>query len=169
MIDRTVPNRSKGGHWAERGHLDAMRALGAKNKLFRSYIGMGFSNTVLPIDSVCPRTLVRPTHDTKRRLAGAFGRCSDHDGGPYGSADRQCIVVGCRPVWVMHMLHAARPKEMASAKKFFVDAGLYPHIDVLRTRCTPIGAELVVGDVNTDPADGHLRHGPGNTPHWMEV
>jgi glycine dehydrogenase len=32
----------------EREHLDNMRALGAKNKVFRSYIGLGFSGTVLP-------------------------------------------------------------------------------------------------------------------------
>ncbi|MBP6643014.1 MAG: glycine dehydrogenase (aminomethyl-transferring), partial [Flavobacteriales bacterium] len=55
LIQRTVPKgiRSKGAMGigealTERDHLEAMRVLGAKNKVFRSYIGMCFSNTVLP-------------------------------------------------------------------------------------------------------------------------
>jgi glycine dehydrogenase len=55
LIRRTVPQGIRspkaldvGPALTEREHLDNMKALGAKNKVFRSYIGLGFSGTVLP-------------------------------------------------------------------------------------------------------------------------
>ena len=55
LIQRTVPQGIRspkaldvGPAMTEREHLDNMKALGAKNKVFRSYIGLGFSGTVLP-------------------------------------------------------------------------------------------------------------------------
>lgn len=55
LIQRTVPKGIRtakaldvGPALSEREHLDNMRVLGAKNKVFRSYLGMGYSGTVLP-------------------------------------------------------------------------------------------------------------------------
>ena len=109
LIQRTVPKgiRSKGAMGigealTERDHLEAMRVLGAKNKVFRSYIGMGFSNTVLPAP-IQRNVFENPGWYTaytpyQAEISQGASRSTvefpDHDGGPHGLADRQCIVVG---------------------------------------------------------------------------
>ncbi|HQW40519.1 MAG TPA: aminomethyl-transferring glycine dehydrogenase [Flavobacteriales bacterium] len=175
LIQRTVPKgiRSKGAMGigealTERDHLEAMRVLGAKNKVFRSYIGMGFSNTVLPAP-IQRNVFENPgwyTAYTPYQAEISQGRLeallnfqtmtADLTGLPIANASLLDEATGLGEA--MHMLHAARPKELSNAKKFFADAGLYPqNIDVLRTRCTPIGVELVVGDINDfNPSDGYF-------------
>jgi len=175
LIQRTVPKsiRTKGAMGigealTEREHLDAMRVLGAKNKVFRSYIGMGFSNTVLPAP-IQRNVFENPgwyTAYTPYQAEISQGRLeallnfqtmtADLTGLPIANASLLDEATGLGEA--MHMLYAARPKELANAKKFFADAGLYPqNIDVLRTRCTPIGVELVVGNITElDPMDGYF-------------
>ena len=77
--------------------------------------------------------------------------CSDLTGLPIANAS--LLDEATAIAEAMHMLHAARPKELANANKFFADKGLYPqNIDVLRA-LPPIGVELVVGDAKDfDPA-----------------
>ncbi|MEO8734426.1 MAG: glycine dehydrogenase (aminomethyl-transferring), partial [Flavobacteriales bacterium] len=55
LIERTLPDSilssgplGIGAALSEREQLDHMRELGAKNKVFRSYIGMGYSGTITP-------------------------------------------------------------------------------------------------------------------------
>src|SRR6187402_1505592 len=80
--------------------------------------------------------------------------CSDLTGLPIANAS--LLDEATAIAEAMHMLYAARPKELANAHKFFADKGLYPqNIDVLKTRCEPIGVELVIGDVKDfDPTGG---------------
>ncbi len=175
LIDRTVPKGIRraqaldvGPAMTEREHLDNMKALGAKNKVFRSYIGLGFSDTILP-PPIQRNIFENPgwyTAYTPYQAEISQGRleallnfqtmCSDLTGLPIANAS--LLDEATAIAEAMHMLHAARPKELASANKFFADQGLYPqNIDVLRTRCAPIGVELVVGDVKDfDPADGYF-------------
>ncbi len=175
LIQRTVPHgiRSKsaldvGPALTEREHLDNMRALGAKNKVFRSYIGMGNSGTILP-PPIQRNIFENPgwyTAYTPYQAEISQGRLeallnfqtmtSDLTGLPISNAsllDESTAIAEA-----MHMLYAARPKELNDAHKFFADKGLYPqNIDVLRTRCAPIGVELVVGDVKDfDPNAGYF-------------
>ncbi len=175
LIDRTVPKGIRraskldvGPAMTEREHLDNMRALGAKNKVFRSYIGLGFSGTILP-PPIQRNIFENPgwyTAYTPYQAEISQGRleallnfqtmCSDLTGLPIANAS--LLDEATAIAEAMHMLHAARPKELANANKFFADKGLYPqNIDVLHTRCAPIGVELVVGDVKDfDPADGYF-------------
>ncbi|MBL7983604.1 MAG: aminomethyl-transferring glycine dehydrogenase [Flavobacteriales bacterium] len=175
LIKRTVPQgiRSKsaldvGPAMTEREHLENMRALGAKNKVFRSYIGLGFSGTVLP-PPIQRNIFENPgwyTAYTPYQAEISQGRleallnfqtmCSDLTGLPIANAS--LLDEATAIAEAMHMLYAARPKELNNAHRFFADKGLYPqNIDVLRTRCAPIGVELVVGDVKDfDPADGYF-------------
>ena len=175
LIKRTVPQgiRAKsvldvGPAMTEREHLDNMRALGAKNKVFRSYIGLGYSGTVLP-PPIQRNIFENPgwyTAYTPYQAEISQGRleallnfqtmCSDLTGLPIANAS--LLDEATAIAEAMHMLYAARPKELNDAHKFFADKGLYPqNIDVLKTRCAPIGVELVVGDVkDLNPADGYF-------------
>ncbi len=175
LIQRTVPQGIRaaqalatGDAFTERQHLDHMKALGAKNKVFRSYIGLGFSGTVTP-PPILRNIFENPgwyTAYTPYQAEIAQGRleallnfqtmCIDLTGLPIANAS--LLDEATAIAEAMHMLYAARPKELANANKFFADKGLFPqNIDVLRTRCAPIGVELVVGDVkDLDPAGGYF-------------
>ena len=172
LIKRTVPQGIRspkaldvGPALTEREHLDNMKALGAKNKVFRSYIGLGFSGTVLP-PAIQRNVFENPgwyTAYTPYQAEIAQGRLeallnfqtmvSELTGLPIANAS--LLDEATAIAEAMHMLYAARPKELANAHKFFADKGLYPqNIDVLRTRCAPIGVELVVGDAKDFTPDG---------------
>ncbi|MEZ4740344.1 MAG: aminomethyl-transferring glycine dehydrogenase [Flavobacteriales bacterium] len=172
LIERTIPKGIRspqaldvGPPLTERQHLENMKVLGAKNKVFRSFIGMGYSGTVLP-PPIQRNIFENPgwyTAYTPYQAEISQGRLeallnfqtmvSDLTGLPIANASLLDEATGLGEA--MHMLHAARPKEMAGAKKFFVDQGLYPqNIEVLRTRCTPIGVEVVVGDAKEFEPDG---------------
>ncbi len=175
LIDRTVPKGIRrasaldvGPAMTEREHLDNMRALGTQNKVFRSYIGLGYSGTILP-PPIQRNVFENPgwyTAYTPYQAEISQGRleallnfqtmCSDLTGLPIANAS--LLDEATAIAEAMHMLYAARPKELNDAHKFFADKGLYPqNIDVLRTRCAPIGVELVVGDVKDfDPAAGYF-------------
>jgi len=175
LIQRTVPKGIRtakaldvGSTLSERDHLDNMRALGAKNKVFRSYIGLGYSGTILP-PPIQRNVFENPgwyTAYTPYQAEISQGRleallnfqtmASDLTGLPIANAS--LLDEATAIAEAMHMLYAARPKELANAHKFFADKGLYPqNIDVLRTRCEPIGVELVIGDVKDfDPTAGYF-------------
>ena len=172
LIERTIPDGIRspqaldvGPALTERQHLENMKVLGAKNKVYRSFIGMGYSGTVLP-PPIQRNIFENPgwyTAYTPYQAEISQGRLeallnfqtmvSELTGLPIANASLLDEATGLGEA--MHMLHAARPKELATAKKFFVDKGLYPqNIEVLRTRCTPIGVEVVVGDAREFAPDG---------------
>ncbi|MBK7270806.1 MAG: aminomethyl-transferring glycine dehydrogenase [Flavobacteriales bacterium] len=175
LIARTVPAGIRspkpldvGPALTEREHLDNMRALGAKNKVFRSYIGLGFSGTILP-PPIQRNIFENPgwyTAYTPYQAEISQGRLeallnyqtmmSDLTGLPIANAS--LLDEATAIAEAMHMLYAARPKELANAHKFFADKNLYPqNIDVLKTRCEPIGVELVIGDANDlNATDGYF-------------
>ncbi|HQW04999.1 MAG: aminomethyl-transferring glycine dehydrogenase [Flavobacteriales bacterium] len=172
LIERTIPDGIRspsaldvGPALTERQHLEHMKRMGAMNKVFRSYIGLGFSGTVLP-PPIQRNIFENPgwyTAYTPYQAEISQGRLeallnfqtmiSDLTGLPISNASLLDEATGIGEA--MHMLYAARPKEMAGAKKIFVDRGMYPqNLDVLRTRCTPIGVEVVVGDAMDLVPDG---------------
>jgi glycine dehydrogenase len=175
LIARTVPQgiRAKaalatGEPMAELDYLYHMKELGALNKQFRSYIGLGYHGTDVP-QPILRNILENPgwyTAYTPYQAEIAQGRLeallnfqtmvSDLTGLPIANAS--LLDEATAIAEAMHMLHAARPKELANANKFFASEALLPqNIDVLRTRCAPIGVELVVGDAKDfDPTAGYF-------------
>ena len=175
LIARTVPAGIRspkpldvGPALTEREHLDNMRALGAKNKVFRSYIGLGYGGTILP-PPIQRNIFENPgwyTAYTPYQAEISQGRLeallnfqtmmSDLTGLPIANAS--LLDEATAIAEAMHMLFAARPKELANAHKFFADKNLYPqNIDVLKTRCGPIGVELVIGEAKDfNAADGYF-------------
>ncbi len=167
LIERTVPSgirRSKplatGAALTERDHLDRMRRLGAMNKVYRSYLGMGFHGTITPAP-IQRNIFENPgwyTAYTPYQAEISQGRleallnfqtvASDLTALPLANASLLDEATGVAEA--MLMFFHARSKEKAGANKFLVDVGLHPqNIDVLRTRATPLDIELVIADALT--------------------
>ena len=150
LIQRTVPKGIRsakgldvGAALTEREHLETMKALGARNQVFRSYMGLGYSGTVLP-PPIQRNVFENPgwyTAYTPYQAEISQGRLeallnfqtmvSDLTGLPIANAS--LLDEATAIAEAMHMLHAARPKEMSGAKKFFADSGLLS----TEHRCAP--------------------------------
>jgi len=133
--------------------------LAAKNKVFKSYIGLGYHNTVVP--AVIQRNIFENpgwyTAYTPYQAEIAQGRLeallnyqtmvSDLTGMELANAS--LLDEATAAAEAMHMFFAMRSKEQikAGANQFFVSKDCFPQtIDVLKTRSAPIGVELVIGD-----------------------
>jgi len=175
LVARTVPQGIRspkpldvGPALTELEFLEHMRDLGNGNKQFRSYIGLGYSGCEVP-QPILRNIMENPgwyTAYTPYQAEISQGRLeallnfqtmvSDLTALPIANAS--LLDEATAIAEAMHMLYGARPKELANARKFFADKNLYPqNIDVLRTRCAPIGVELVIGDAaDFDPNDGYF-------------
>ena len=172
LIQRTIPKGIRlakgldvGEPLTEQQHLDNMKRIGAKNELFRSYIGLGFNGTLVP-PPILRNVFENPgwyTAYTPYQAEISQGRLeallnfqtmvSDLTGLPIANASLLDEATAASEA--MLMLYHTRPKEKTDAHKFFVDRGLYPqNIDVLRSRAIPVGIELVIGNVNEFQPDG---------------
>ena len=137
--------------------LDHMKALGKKNKNYRSYIGMGYYNTILP--GVIQRNILENpgwyTAYTPYQAEIAQGRLeallnyqtmvTDLTGMEIANAS--LLDEGTAAAEAMILLHNARSrtKKKAGAMKFLVAEDCFPQtIDVLKSRAIPLGIELII-------------------------
>jgi len=169
LIERTLPDSilsssplSVGAALSEREQLDHMRELGAKNKVFRSYIGMGYSGTITP-SPIRRNIFENPgwyTAYTPYQAEISQGRLeallnfqtmvSDLTGLPIANAS--LLDEATAVAEAMLMFHHELAKEHQHRTGFFVDGKLLPqNIDVLRTRAEPLGIEIVLGDALAGP------------------
>ncbi|MBT1700592.1 aminomethyl-transferring glycine dehydrogenase, partial [Fulvivirgaceae bacterium PWU4] len=146
--------------------LNEFKKLASRNKVFKSYIGTGYYNTITP-GVVLRNILENPgwyTAYTPYQAEIAQGRLEalinyqtmviDLTGMQIANAS--LLDEGTAAAEAMHLLYASRKASKKNAHKFFVDQHTFPQtIDVLKTRSAPIGVELVVGDISkadiTDP------------------
>jgi glycine dehydrogenase len=143
-----------------------LRALAAKNKVFKSYIGLGYFNTILP--AVIQRNVLENpgwyTAYTPYQAEISQGRLEallnfqtmimDLTGMEIANAS--LLDEGTAAAEAMAMLYNNRSREAAEkgANKFFVSHECFPQtIDLLKTRSTPMGIELVIGDFKTTALD----------------
>ncbi|HXX30737.1 MAG TPA: aminomethyl-transferring glycine dehydrogenase, partial [Myxococcaceae bacterium] len=134
--------------------LDELRQVAAKNQVFKSFIGMGYSSCVTP-PVVLRNVLENPgwyTAYTPYQAEIAQGRLEallnfqqmviDLTG--LEVANASLLDEATAAAEAMHMLHAAR-REGHDA--FFVSERVFPQtLDVVRTRAAPLGIEVLVGD-----------------------
>ena len=137
--------------------LDHMKALGKKNKNYRSYIGMGYYNTVLP--GVIQRNILENpgwyTAYTPYQAEIAQGRLeallnyqtmvTDLTGMEIANAS--LLDEGTSAAEAMILLYNARSrtKKKAGAMTFLVAEDCFPQtIDVLKSRAIPLGIELII-------------------------
>jgi glycine dehydrogenase len=158
--------------------LENFRKLATKNKIYKSLIGAGYYNTITP-PVILRNIFENPgwyTAYTPYQAEIAQGRLEalinyqtmviDLTGMEIANAS--LLDEATAAAEAMHLFHAARKPGKKNAHKFFVDENTFPQtLDVLRTRATPIGVELVIDKVsqfNIDDADffAVMVQNPGN-------
>ncbi len=166
LIDQAVPEKIRlknpldlpSGR-SEHFYLRELKQLAAKNKVFRSYIGMGYYNTIVP-SAIQRNVLENPgwyTAYTPYQSEIAQGRLEalvnfqtmvmDLTGMEIANAS--LLDEATAAAEAMVMLYAAREREAVKreANIFFVSEQCFPQtIDVLKTRAVPLGIDLIVGN-----------------------
>jgi glycine dehydrogenase len=158
----------------EREALEALRAIMDQNKVFRSFIGQGYYDTITP--PVIQRNILENpgwyTAYTPYQAEIAQGRLeallnfqtmvADLTG--LDIANASLLDEATAAAEAMAMLHAVRVNP--AAHRFFVSNACHPQtLDVLRTRAVPQGIEVVIddaGEFNPDSSYfGALLQYPG--------
>jgi len=146
-----------------------LRAVAAKNKVFKSYIGLGYYNTIVP--AVIQRNILENpgwyTAYTPYQAEISQGRLEallnfqtmimDLTGMEIANAS--LLDESTAAAEAMAMLFGSRSREVieAGSNKFFVSDECYPQtIDLLKTRAGPMGIELVIGNFKTDALDSSI-------------
>lgn len=144
---------------SEHEFLSHIRALGKRNKLYKTYIGLGYHPTVTP--AVIQRNIFENpgwyTAYTPYQAEIAQGRLEailnyqttviELSGMEIANAS--LLDESTAAAEAMAMLYDLRSRDQKknNAHKFFVDQDVLPQtLSVLQTRSTPIGIELVVGN-----------------------
>ena len=169
LIDRTIPAairlkqplRLPSG-MSEYQYHRHLRSIASKNKIFKTYIGLGYYNTIVP--PVIQRNILENpgwyTAYTPYQAEISQGRLEallnfqtmvmDLTGMEIANAS--LLDEATAAAEAMAMLFSCRTREAieSGASKFFVSNECYPQtIDLLRTRSAPMGIELVIGDFRT--------------------
>jgi glycine dehydrogenase len=136
-------------------YLQELQKVAAKNKLFKTYIGQGYYDTITP--SVILRNVFENpgwyTQYTPYQAEISQGRLesllnfqtmvTDLTGLEIANASLLDEATSAAEAMAMLFHHSNKPNKT----KFFVDAAIFPQTkDVLITRANPIGIELVFGD-----------------------
>jgi len=173
LIDQTVPanirlkkplNLSNG--LTEREYFRKILKIAQKNKVFNTYIGMGWYDTITP--SVILRNILENpvwyTSYTPYQAEISQGRLEallnfqtmvcEMTAMPL--ANSSLLDEGTAAAEAMHMMYSlrSRAQEKAGANVCFVDELIWPQtLDVLITRAEPLGIELKVGNFKDAVAD----------------
>ena len=136
-----------------------LKHLADKNKVFYSFIGMGYYPTITP--AVIQRNILENpcwyTQYTPYQAEIAQGRLEallnfqtmvvDFTGLPLANAS--LLDEGTAAAEAMTMFHSLRKGKIKNANKFLVDEDVLPQtIDILYTRAEPLGIEVVVQNYN---------------------
>src|SRR5438270_1368502 len=139
---------------SEYGLLQDLREIAGRNQVFRSYLGMGYSDTVTP--AVIQRNVLENpgwyTQYTPYQPEISQGRLEallnfqtmviDLTGLPVANAS--LLDEGTAAAEAMSLVHAVVGND---AKAFFVASDCHPQtIEVVRTRAEPLGWSVVVGE-----------------------
>ncbi len=166
LIEKTVPAAirlknplSLPNGMNEYEFLNHVQALANKNKIYRSYIGMGYYNTITP-PVVSRNVLENPgwyTAYTPYQAEISQGRLeallnyqtviSDLTAMPMANASLLDEATAAAEAMLMFYNSRSREAVKNNVVKFFIADTLFPQtIDVIKTRALPQGIELVVGD-----------------------
>ena len=173
LIDQTVPKaiRLKEELKLEKGlneyeYLNHLKSLGAKNKVYKTYIGMGYYNTITP--GVIQRNILENpgwyTAYTPYQAEISQGRLeallnyqtviSDLTGMEIANASLLDEATAAAEAMIMLFNSRSRDAQKRGANKFFVCERTFPQtIDVLKNRSVPLGIELVVADCDKTEFD----------------
>ncbi len=165
LIDQTVPSSIRmkeplklPAGMNEFEYLNHIKGIGAKNKLYKTFIGMGYYNAITP-GVILRNILENPgwyTAYTPYQAEISQGRLEallnyqtmvmDLTGMPIANAS--LLDEGTAAAEAMIMLFNSRSRDAVKrgANQFFVSKNLFPQsIDVILTRAIPLGIEIIIG------------------------
>jgi glycine dehydrogenase len=161
LIDQTIPDRIRLARplhlpegLSEYEYLRGLREIAARNRIFKSYIGLGYSDCFTP-SVILRNVLENPgwyTPYTPYQAEVAQGRLEAllifqtmvRDLTGMEVANASLLDEATAAAEAMTMLHRVSKTD---AMKFFVADSCFPQtIDVLRARAEPLGIELIIGD-----------------------
>lgn len=177
LIDQTVPDNIRMDRaldlpvaLSEAAYLKLIEGIGAKNKLYRSYIGQGYYGTIVP--SAINRNIFQNpgwyTQYTPYQAEIAQGRLeallnfqtmvSDLTGLPVANASLLDEATAAAEAMTMFYGVANKKSKGHEINRFFVSDRVYRHtLDVLETRAKPVGVEIVCGDWRSfEPEEGYF-------------
>jgi glycine dehydrogenase len=165
LIEQTVPERIRLKSpmnlpvaKSEKEYLESLKQTASQNKVFKSYIGQGYYDTITP-NVILRNVFENPgwyTQYTPYQAEIAQGRLQallnfqtmiiDLTGMEIANAS--LLDEGTAAAEAMFMQFSLRKNQQAN--KFFVSELIFPQtIDILKTRANPFGIELVIGDHQT--------------------
>ncbi len=176
LIDETIPENIRlekeldlEEGMSEYDFLNHMRKIAAENKIYKSYIGLGYYNTVVP-PVILRNVFENPgwyTSYTPYQAEISQGRLeallnfqtmvSELTGLPL--ANSSLLDEGTAAAEAMLMFYHARPraKVKAGANRFLVSKDMFPQtIEVLKTRAESRGIQLEITDENNFTTAGDV-------------
>ncbi|MFN8714114.1 MAG: aminomethyl-transferring glycine dehydrogenase [Bacteroidota bacterium] len=147
---------------SEFDYLNYLKSIAGKNKLFRTYIGLGYYGTITP-PVILRNILENPgwyTAYTPYQAEIAQGRLEallnfqtmvmDLTAMPMANASLLDEATAAAEAMTMLYNNRSRDAVKRNANQFFVSERCNPQtIDLLKTRSAPLDIELVIGDHNT--------------------
>ncbi|MCK5028182.1 MAG: aminomethyl-transferring glycine dehydrogenase [Bacteroidales bacterium] len=166
LIDKTVP---KSVHFSEELNLangiseyeytQKLRKIAAKNKLYKSFIGLGYYDTILP--AVVQRNILENpswyTSYTPYQAEISQGRLEallnfqtvimDLTGMELANASLLDEATAASEAMIMLFNGRPRAQAKAGVNVFFIDENIFPQTsDVIEARAIPLGIEIVKGN-----------------------
>ncbi len=169
LLDRTIPGNIRlkkeldlPEGLSEYHYFKNIKKIAAKNKVFKSYIGMGYYNTIFP--AVIQRNILENpswyTSYTPYQAEISQGRLeallnfqtaiTELTSLPIANAS--LLDEATAAAEAMIMLFNARPKKIVQENiaTFFIDGNSFPQtMDVIRTRSQPMGIQIETGDYSS--------------------
>jgi glycine dehydrogenase len=139
-------------------YLNHIKAIGRKNKMFRSFIGQGYYGVAL-LSVIIRNVLENPswyTSYTPYQAEISQGRLEallnfqtmiiELTGMQIANASLLDESTAAAEAMIMMFNSRSRASVKAGANKFFVDDDIFPQtLDVIKTRSKPLGIDLVIG------------------------
>jgi glycine dehydrogenase len=168
LIEKTIPHdirlkeelQLKPGI-SEQEYSERIREIGSRNKLYKTYIGMGYYGTIMP--AVIQRNILENpgwyTSYTPYQAEISQGRLEallnfqtvilELTGMEIANAS--LLDEGTAAAEAMIMLYNTRPKEAANsgANRFFADKNIFSQtLEVITTRAEALGIEVLIGEIH---------------------
>ncbi|WP_438710300.1 aminomethyl-transferring glycine dehydrogenase [Aquimarina muelleri] len=175
LIDETIPKNIRSAKplalpaaQTELEFLTTFKSMMGNNKIFRSFIGMGYHDCIVP--PVIQRNILENpawyTAYTPYQAEIAQGRLEAlinyqtliTDLTKMEIANASLLDEATAAAEAMTLLHRVKSRTKKQANTFFIDQKTFPHtIELMIGRAEPVGINVVVGDIATlDIADPNL-------------
>ncbi len=168
LINKTIPSSIRlpkkldiGKGLNEWEYLNLIKQIGSENKIFKSYIGLGYYNTITP-GVILRNILENPgwyTSYTPYQAEISQGRLeallnfqtmvADMTALPIANASLLDESTAAAEVMVMFFNSRTREQVKSNCNTFFVSDDVFPQtIEVLKTRAFPLGINIVIDKIS---------------------